>query len=190
MSTPRPYSKTIATLRACNRFDYKKSARRIIRILEGVSTALLRRPMLGGPLLWSSVLYESVELIEWLLARGVNVNVIDPMYSYQAKRAIEAAASRGHADVVRLLIERGSDINWASEAQPLASPPLQKAVLNNHLPVVRLLVEAGALLNAIDNNRRTPLDVSMMFGYTEIAEYLRSQGGISNIPARSQHRVT
>lgn len=180
MSKDKRSPRILEILRACNRYDYKADAQNIIRILDAVEPRLLRRGDLGGTLLWWAAKVGSIELLDWLITRGVDVNCIDPLYAHQAKRAIEAAASNGHVDAVRYLIEHGSDINWSSEAQGLISPPMQTAVLRNHLPVVKVLVESGALLNALDNNGRTHLDVALMFGHTELAEYLRSMGALES----------
>jgi ankyrin repeat protein len=51
------------------------------------------------------------------------------------------AAERGHAAVIKALLEAGVDANKTSNAGCM---PLQVAVHRGHLAVVKVLLEAGA----------------------------------------------
>jgi ankyrin repeat protein len=64
------------------------------------------------------------------------------------------AARDGRADVVRMLLDAGADINQrdANEITPLIF-----AITNNHPDVARLLIDRGADINAVDWYGRTPL---------------------------------
>jgi ankyrin repeat protein len=55
--------------------------------------------------------------------------------------ALHAAASKGHADAVRLLLERGADPNAREEGDN--SYPLHWAAAAGHLDVMRALLDAG-----------------------------------------------
>jgi ankyrin repeat protein len=57
---------------------------------------------------------------------------------------LQAAASQGHAEIVRLLLEQGADANTLSGEH---DSPLQVATSEGHAEIVRLLLDAGADLN-------------------------------------------
>ncbi len=83
--------------------------------------------------------------------------------------------------------DRGDARNWA--AVPRFDTPLLFAVENSNIELVKLLVEGGA---AINNGKKTqendngtiyfyyksPLDIASEKNLTEIADYLRSKGGV------------
>ena len=66
---------------------------------------------------------------------------------------LHLAATGGHIEIVRLLLEKGADIN----ARDIKGTPLHWAASRGHLEVVRWLVENGADINARDEDGRTAL---------------------------------
>jgi hypothetical protein len=58
------------------------------------------------------------------------------------------AADNGHFEVVKLLVERGADVNLGDE---FAETPLHRAVDNEHVQIAGFLLENGAYVNAICN---------------------------------------
>ncbi|MEW6298901.1 MAG: ankyrin repeat domain-containing protein [Thermodesulfobacteriota bacterium] len=73
-----------------------------------------------------------------LLDQHVDVNTKNEVFGHTA---LIVAARQGYADTVRLLIERGADVNAQDKYGTTA---LQWAEKNGHKDVVRLLKEAGA----------------------------------------------
>lgn len=71
---------------------------------------------------------------------------------------------------VRLLIERGADINSRDKNHTTA---LHLASLYGHTEIVRLLLAHGAQIHQ-NNDGQTPLDMAIKKGHTEIIEILRS----------------
>ena len=61
---------------------------------------------------------------------------------------------RGHCDVVKFLLEQGSDVNAATD-RGIAS--LHLAAQEGHLEVVRLLINEGANLTARSSGETTAL---------------------------------
>lgn len=94
-------------------------------------------------------------------------------------RALALAAQLGHAEVVRLLLDAGEDPNrFSPKGMHAHSTPLHQAALAGHDAVVRLLVERGARLDVQDTIwHGTPRGWALHGGKTEIAEYLKAQGG-------------
>ena len=71
-----------------------------------------------------------------MLQQGCPVDCAD----YDGRRALELAAARGHASLVRLLLEAGAD---PSASDALGSCPLMEAVKAGRDDVVDMLVAAG-----------------------------------------------
>lgn len=71
-----------------------------------------------------------------------------------AKTPLLYAAREGHADIARMLLDAGADIERA-DANGIT--PLIDAILNDHVDVARLLIDAGANINVADWYGETPL---------------------------------
>lgn len=94
-------------------------------------------------------------------------------------RAFENKARRGvvlgTADYRATLVENGAEVDAHHDRD--GRTPLYFAALEDSIDVVRFLVENGADVNP-RSAFGTPLDIALSNGYEEVANYLRSQGGI------------
>ena len=89
------------------------------------------------------------------------------------RTALIWAAERGHESVVRLLLEKGADI----EAKAIyGHTALHKAVQFGHEAVVRLLLENKADIEVKDINRRTVLYWPVYFAHEAIMRLLLEKG--------------
>ena len=90
--------------------------------------------------------------------------------------ALVGAASAGHADVVKALIEAGADVNltWYPLPGQGGISPLVTASSGGHKEVVIMLLEAGALVDKRAGivQQNTPLVAATLKGRTEIVEVL------------------
>jgi Ankyrin repeats (3 copies) len=91
--------------------------------------------------------------------------------------ALSVAADRGHAAIVRMLLEAGEDPN---RYNPIGghshTTPLHQAAGAGHSEVVKLLVERGARTDMKDILwHATPADWARHGGKSEIEAYLRAQ---------------
>jgi ankyrin repeat protein len=89
--------------------------------------------------------------------------------------ALALAAMHGHARIVRLLLDTGTDPDrYNPEGFHAHSTPLHQAVWSDRLDVVRLLAERGARLDVRDRiHDGTPLDWAEHGNRFGIADYLR-----------------
>lgn len=89
------------------------------------------------------------------------------------------AAFFGHADVVRLLLDRGAQVNAVSH-NPMHARPLHSAVTQapaaRALPVVQLLLRAGAEVNIGKSGGHTPLHLAVNRDECQLAEALLNAG--------------
>jgi ankyrin repeat protein len=83
------------------------------------------------------------------------------------------AASRGHIDTVRLLLEHGADLSATDDN---GSTPLTWAAEKGHENIARLLLENGADVDAKDNYGQTPLCLAASYGEEEVAKLLLKNG--------------
>ena len=83
--------------------------------------------------------------------------------------ALSCAADRKHADVAKVLIDAGADIETRDKE---SWTPLMYACKNGSQPIVKMLVEAGAEVRATHKDGSTSLMFAAVFGHTETVRYL------------------
>ena len=118
----------------------------------------------------------NVEGVKEALQRGGDPNKISEI----GRTALHAAASKGHQEVVAVLLEHpGVDPNVVTLDTDWSS--LHLAVSGGHYKVVaRLLQQPGIEVNLPDNYGRTPLHFAAVRGTSpEIVELLLKQPGIN-----------
>jgi peptide-methionine (S)-S-oxide reductase len=95
--------------------------------------------------------------------------------SHDKQVALLAAAFYGHADLARMLLDAGADVNqFGPKGFHAHSTPLHQAVYAGSLDTVKALVAAGARLDVADRvYGSTPLGWAEYCKKPEIAEYLR-----------------
>ncbi|KAF3291535.1 hypothetical protein TWF970_000749 [Orbilia oligospora] len=106
------------------------------------------------------------KMVEYLLKKG----------AHPAAGLLPWAALRGFESVVRLLIDKGVDLD---DTGGYRGTGLFYAALKGHLSIVKALVEAGADLEASDNNGDTPLATSAQVYHRhayDVVEFLLERG--------------
>ena len=87
------------------------------------------------------------------------------------------AAENGDIEIVKLLIDNGSNINDLYYGYT----PLHKAAENGDIEIVKLLLENGADINAVDDDySRTPLHYAAYEGQKEVCQLLLEKGAHIN----------
>jgi len=115
-----------------------------------------------------------LEKVKQLLAAGVEIDARDP----QGWTALRWAAQEGHADVVRLLLAHGADVNGKSDD----GEALSDAIRRGHNDVAVLLMVNGANLDGGSHAYgNTPLELAVSSGMTDLAKLLISKGALGKM---------
>ena len=119
--------------------------------------------------------------VRGLLDGGVDINYHSKDKQATGRTALTEAAIQGQLDVVRLLLERGANLNWQDRA--VGFTPLGWAANQGHESIVRALLEAGADPNlATPEFLRTPLMAAAQRGSLPIVKVLIAAGANVNAP--------
>ncbi|KFA55211.1 hypothetical protein S40293_09949 [Stachybotrys chartarum IBT 40293] len=108
-----------------------------------------------------------------LIGKGADVNTQGGKYS----TALQAASSRGHLEIVKLLLDKGADINAQGGEYGTA---LQAASSGGYLETVELLLDQGADINAQGDEYSNALLAASSGGHLEIVKLLLDQGADIN----------
>ena len=87
------------------------------------------------------------------------------------------AAQDGYVDVVRLLLDRGAEVNGQASGE---MTPIHYAAWYAHADVVRLLLDRGAEVNVKDNAGLTPLHYAAKDVYVDVIMLLLNRGADVN----------
>lgn len=123
----------------------------------------------------------SMTIVEWAglgflkevkdsIKRGNDVNMGSPFYGVTA---LMTASDNGHIDVVKYLIENGSDVN---KVMDYAETALMYASTSGELEVVKYLSENGADINARTDFFESALIKAIMYGHLDVVKYLSESG--------------
>lgn len=112
-----------------------------------------------------------------LLETKANVNVL---CAEDLQSALHCAASRGHVDVVSLLIagvgpEGGAEVDIRNSSN---ATPLHHAAMNNHIKVVEKLLEGHANPLAIAKNNWTPMLMAFRQGHMDCGRLLERSASL------------
>ena len=93
-----------------------------------------------------------------------------------------SAASAGHTEIVKILIDAGADVNAKTNPCIIVNSTfgedtaLMQAAIEGHCEVIKMLIKAGADVNAKDALNQTALTKAGNFGQMEVAEILKAAG--------------
>ncbi|KAJ8960311.1 hypothetical protein NQ318_004037 [Aromia moschata] len=126
-------------------------------------------------LLLSSCLGKT-NVLNAILNEGVSVNCTDN----SGRSALHLAAYAGRHDCLKLLVERGADVNVWDERKQVT--PLHCAAATGHLSCLRLLVKHGADVNAGLKNNRSPLHYAVQSLAVDCVRELLENNASPNTP--------
>lgn len=102
-----------------------------------------------------------------LLAHGADPGGMD---AARGNTALMGVAFKGHGEIVRLLVEAGSDVNQRNHAGQTA---LMNAAMFGHGAIVEMLLAAGADPGAIDMAGNSPASLASAQGNAEMVDRLK-----------------
>jgi ankyrin repeat protein len=133
----------------------------------------------GFPPLNLAAFFGHKDVLEYLLARGADVNAVArnamnvrPLHSAVAHRQPGVALAMSE-----VLLRHGADANVR---QAGGWTPLHQAAAHGQTPLVRLLLAHGADVHAASEDGRTPLHMALHGGHQETVELLRRHGAEEN----------
>jgi hypothetical protein len=104
-----------------------------------------------------------------LSIRNINVNVKD---DWNGSTPLRYAAGKGHAEIARLLLQNGAEVNAKSN---YGNTPLHWAAFQGHVDILHLLVENGANLEAQESGGSRPLHDAAIHGNLPFIQELISR---------------
>lgn len=114
------------------------------------------------------------------LVRSLLVNWSPPIDPHDDWTALHAAAARGHAEIVAILLDSGADVDVRDESG--ITPLWNAAGSTPSSDVIRLLLDAGANPNATDTNLGwTPLSRAVDYDNLDVVRLLLSAGAVATI---------
>jgi ankyrin repeat protein len=140
-----------------------------------------REQVYGAPLLHYAALEGQASCVEALLACHANASGATDRHGYTP---VHAAVIGGHADIVRLLVAAGADVDARSLG---GTRPIHLAAVAGDLTVVKALVAAAANLNAVNDRGLTPLHYAAMHDHSQVAICLAEEGGDLTVPDADGH---
>jgi ankyrin repeat protein len=118
----------------------------------------------------------NLNLVSDLIVLGANVDWQDE--DDFNRTPLHMAASRGNVEIVKMLIDAGSDANVQSN---IGYTPLHVAASWGRLEIAKMLIDAGAYVDVQDKSGWTPLHVAASLGRVEIAQMLIGAGARKDI---------
>jgi ankyrin repeat protein/outer membrane protein assembly factor BamB len=126
----------------------------------------------------------NLEAVRYLLGLGANVNRMERTVNKDS--ALMKASDKGHAEIVRLLLQARASVNAKGDDNWTA---LYKAAWASHLEVARLLLDAGADANArTKHSGDSALLVASCLGNVDMVKLLLERG--ANINGRDKDKTT
>ncbi|KAL6827243.1 ankyrin repeat-containing domain protein [Trichoderma sp. SZMC 28015] len=116
--------------------------------------------------------YDKIDLVQWLLKSGADVDILDD----NDKSALYYAIENGSVDVVAALLQKRAQIDVA---HALGEQPLIFDAIS-HPEIVRLLLEFGADVNLTNSLGNTAINRASASGNVEVAKMLIEKGADIN----------
>ena len=117
--------------------------------------------------------------VQQIIAAGVDLNATDK----NKLTALTWAAHTGYIEIVKLLIDKGANVNaqgsWTA---------LSWAAASGHTGIVILLLENGAYINAVNEHGCTALMLAAYSGEPETVRILIDKG--ANLTMKSKYSIT
>jgi hypothetical protein len=139
------------------------------------------------PALYKAAGSGDIATVKALLDQGTDVNEKGGGGILNDSNALDVASAMGHTDVVRLLLDRGANVDKASGN--MGWTPLSSAAYKGHTDIVQLLIERGADINraivALDKGVGTGNAIDLLKDFRR--EKTASQAVLARTPPTAPH---
>ncbi len=129
-------------------------------------------PNHGSPIITTAVRCRNLEILNLLIAAGVNLDTAD----HKGYTALSYASSAGQIELVKALLNGGAQANLGNHDEV----PLHLAAENDYPEVVKTLLDGGADVNKAMTTGETPLFIASERGLTDMAGLLIERGADVN----------
>ncbi|MBM3727445.1 MAG: hypothetical protein FJW40_18735 [Acidobacteria bacterium] len=154
---------------------YRTRDPEVIAALEVAGAKVEKLSDLGDKPLFNLGSTASIDQIRTALDLGASPNEIGQTLTLSLP-ALAQYSNRNRLDAVKLLLERGADVNLRGNKGHTALMTAAAAVRRSP-DMVRALLKAGADPNIVDAQGQTALDWARKQGETELAAIIREAGG-------------
>ena len=127
----------------------------------------------GNSYLHLSVREGNIEIVEFLISQGAEVNIKDSL----GVTPLQVAARAGRLEIVEYLLSKGAKVGVKDHT---GITPLHDAVIKEHIQIVKILVSHGANINTADSGNQTALHDAIMLKNIEISDFLLTKGANVN----------
>ncbi len=101
--------------------------------------------------------------------------------TYSTNSALRIASAEGHEEIVKLLLDKGAEVNAQNSAGFVALD-----AVGENTAIAKMLIEKGAKVNNQSYSGYTPLIAASQNGYIEVINLLLDNGAYLNIVAQNQ----
>lgn len=129
----------------------------------------------NSTLLMKAVWSRQTDIINYLIARGIDINEEDD----DCNSALMIACRRGYLDGVNILLNCGREINIDNQ-NVLGRTALSEAVYYGFSEIVTVLLSKNPDLEIADEDDNTPFTIAILKNNLEIAKQLRAAGASMN----------
>lgn len=116
------------------------------------------------------------------------LNEVDGKCKFQGRTALHLAAQGGHANLAKILLEKGSNMQQKSSSGETA---FFMAIKEGHTAVVHILLENGASVHEKSNPKTgmSPLCMAVRYRHTDVVKLLIDHGSIPEIVTSYSHAL-
>lgn len=124
--------------------------------------------------LFHAAMHDHVDILSYLLDKGIDINVLDD----NERTPLIVAIEKGNLEAVKFLIESGADLNVSTYE---VGTPLHVALKNHYEKITLFLLTKGVDVNALNLYGRAPLHIAAESSSAEIVTDLLAKGATADI---------